>query len=448
MNVPIRSLFRRYLWITGLVLSGVSVAMALGVARLAEEFEGARTEQVIHHTLSGMLAPALNISDYAEVHRVLQLSTREDYRIAAYTKAGDLLLSDYTLRPLLEIRDRPTDCNSGLPAKPTGWKSACTEFSWGTLRSLYKKTPLPLSSERVALLVTLMLGVLGGTLAFLRHFLDRSMLSPMESLAASIGRAQDDSGASSLTVPAPEEGGEPEEIGSLRNKFNALLARVQRQLVAERESSRTRAIAEQARQVAHDVASPLGALESVLRQTQLPADRQHLMRSAVDRIRAIVSDLRKTSAPHEVRFEPLLANLSEVVLEKQAQNSAPIEFIYRGFENRESLQVRASSGDLKRVFSNLIGNSIEAGANTIEFDLDELPGHVSLRIKDDGKGLPTAYLERAFEKGVSVGKEGGSGLGLYHAQQCVRSWEGSVALNAEPQGTSVTLHLVHKRGEM
>ena len=94
---------------------------------------------------------------------------------------------------------------------------------------------------------------------------------------------------------------------------------------------------------------------------------------------------------------------------------------------------------LSDVIADTAQNSIEAGAKKIEVTLIEDGRIISVRIKDNGKGMNTATQERAFDPFYTEpGKHDKRkvGLGLPILKQLCESTDGSVSLSSAPgEGT-------------
>ena len=94
---------------------------------------------------------------------------------------------------------------------------------------------------------------------------------------------------------------------------------------------------------------------------------------------------------------------------------------------------------LADVIADTAQNSIEAGAKKIEVSLIEDEATISVRIKDNGKGMDTATQDRAFDPFYTEpGKHDKRkvGLGLPILKQLCESTDGSVSLASVPgEGT-------------
>jgi len=100
---------------------------------------------------------------------------------------------------------------------------------------------------------------------------------------------------------------------------------------------------------------------------------------------------------------------------------------------------------LMEVFANLIENSlIHSGADQLAISTEVAEGTVTVRIEDDGRGIPEDERESIFGRGYSRGESSGSGLGMYIVNQLVETYEGEVTVEASDLGGArfdVTLEL-------
>lgn len=222
-------------------------------------------------------------------------------------------------------------------------------------------------------------------------------------------------------------------------------------------SARLTAAGEVASQVAHDIRSPLAALEVVSRSVdQLPEDKRMLIRSAVDRIRDIANNLLDrqraqvsgSSVKSEAASPQLLSSLLDpVVSEKRLQfhSQSRVEIEPRLDPSSYGLFAIVQPIEFKRLISNLVNNAVESFGDAfgaVSVSLSSRDGHAVVSVQDDGKGIPPEILARLGQRGETHGKAGGTGLGLYHARTCVESWGGRLDIASEVgKGTTVTLTL-------
>lgn len=230
-----------------------------------------------------------------------------------------------------------------------------------------------------------------------------------------------------------------------------------------KKQSRLSALSEIAKQVSHDIRSPLSALNLIAPTlAQIPEEKRLLIRSAVNRINDIANSLlekSKISIDDENKLKDSLNNskttevlmlsslIDSIVSEKRIQYKENIKVnIEFNQQNAYGLFISANGIEIKRVISNLINNSVEAfGENygKIEVDINSKENQVIVLVKDNGRGIPDFILRRLGEKGISNGKEGtssGNGLGIYHAKTTIESFNGTFLIESvENNGTSIQL---------
>jgi signal transduction histidine kinase len=93
---------------------------------------------------------------------------------------------------------------------------------------------------------------------------------------------------------------------------------------------------------------------------------------------------------------------------------------------------------LRRCVTNVVDNAVRYGGRAT-IVVEDAPGLLTLRIQDEGPGIPDAQLERAFEPFFRVEDSrsrdtGGTGLGLGIARNIARAHGGDVMLRNRPQG--------------
>lgn len=210
------------------------------------------------------------------------------------------------------------------------------------------------------------------------------------------------------------------------------------------EFAKTRA--ELAEQVAHDIRSPLAALQSLTgRLASFPEDEQRLIRAAIDRIGGIAADLL-ASRPTRVQAVPVIALsrcVSAAVAEKGVQYGDGVAIEGPSVADYGQLHGRADALELGRINSNLIDNAVQAmdGAGTVRVGIRALDdGIIELSIQDSGAGIAADLIPMLGRRGATFGKEKGTGLGLYHAKSTVESWGGRLEIESEVgRGTTVCL---------
>ncbi len=232
-------------------------------------------------------------------------------------------------------------------------------------------------------------------------------------------------------------------------------------LTAKSEKDNRRMLQEIASQIAHDIRSPLAALELVsLKSEKLPEELRTLIRTIIARLKDISSGLvsknqedlpkhpLKIQSQMEAAAQPELISsiVEEIVAEKRLLNrhlsSLEISFVL----NNQSYGLFAlvQKSELKRCLSNLLDNAVEAitTEGLVEVSLDCDNTYVIIKVRDNGKGVDPLILPKLSQRGATFGKVGGSGLGLYHAKKKCTEWNGKLNISSELlKGTTVSIHL-------
>ena len=230
------------------------------------------------------------------------------------------------------------------------------------------------------------------------------------------------------------------------------------------------------KQVAHDIRSPLTALNMVMGAAkELPEEKRVLIRNAVQRINDIANNLlvksktqtagstdcgantashKQTSHASNLKLDThLLSSLIDtIVSEKRIQFRDKINVhIEADLNQAYGLFARIDSQEFQRVLSNLINNSVEAlpdGKGEVKVSIRGYTNTILVVVFDNGMGIPEHILAKLGEIGVSYGKEGtesGSGLGVAHAKKAIESFGGKFEIQSRAgEGTMINITLTRE----
>lgn len=210
-------------------------------------------------------------------------------------------------------------------------------------------------------------------------------------------------------------------------------------------SNRLAAWAEMARIIAHEIKNPLTPIrlsvehlrevwkrgspdfERVLEECVANVFRQteELRRAAAE-----FSDYARLPAP-EMRPTDIAGLLSA-----SAAAFAGAPGIRWSVRTEPGMLARADARLLSRVFSNLIGNAVEAlvgSGGEIHLTARRLDSRVRVTVEDNGPGVDPAILPRLFNPYFSA-KSGGTGLGLAIAKKIIEEHGGSISAENREQG--------------
>jgi PAS domain S-box-containing protein len=166
-----------------------------------------------------------------------------------------------------------------------------------------------------------------------------------------------------------------------------------------------------------------------------------LSRKDLQRLNHLVENLLDTSRIgagkmtlhiEEVDLNEIVRSAVERLRSDSAEALATIDVDYQG-------QIRGLFDPLRieQVLTNLLTNAIKFGeGRPIRVSIrTDRPDSLTIRVTDQGIGIPKEDLERIFERferAVSGGQYGGLGLGLYIARQIVRAHCGEIRAESEP----------------
>ena len=260
-------------------------------------------------------------------------------------------------------------------------------------------------------------------------------LRPLDSMSRAVAKRQPDAMA-----PLAETG-LPEELRPLAGSLNALLARLDDALNAQRRFTAD---------AAHELRTPLAALklqvELVERAPDDGARSSALaeLEEGVDRASHLVEQLLAMA-----RLEPealarnfgdcdLVAMAKDVIVSRAAL--AADRKIDLGLARSAAVRARGDAASLSMLLANLLDNALRytPAGGRIDVAIDDDAGHAVLSVADTGPGIPASDRERVFDRfhrGARAGADqNGSGLGLSIVKRIADAHGATVALDTGADG--------------
>ncbi|MCR6657012.1 MAG: PAS domain S-box protein [Opitutus sp.] len=243
-------------------------------------------------------------------------------------------------------------------------------------------------------------------------------------------------------------------VGSVRDvtselEFNTALQREVEQRTAALES-KTRQLEEFCYSMAHDLRSPLRAIDGYAEILQhslpepiAPDAAGHLakIRSSAQRLDSLIHDLvafaRVTEVALELQDVALAPLLDQAIKALHPDLRAPKST----FEVPSPLPiVRGEPGLLREVLTALISNALKFVASDtrphIRIEaLSASPGRARIEITDNGIGIAAPYQKRifqVFERLRDAGSLPGTGMGLALARRAIERMGGEIGVRSEP----------------
>jgi two-component system nitrogen regulation sensor histidine kinase NtrY len=230
-----------------------------------------------------------------------------------------------------------------------------------------------------------------------------------------------------------------DEIGSLVNEYNKMLAKLDESAAALAKTEREGAWKEMAKQVAHEIKNPL---------TPMKLSMQFLQRSIENNapdIKTLTASLANTMVEQIDHLSNIasefsqFANIENANKEMQDMNESlqSIKQLYDGNEQismqwtltGKPIMIYADKTHVNRLFTNLIQNALQSVPEnkvpSIQIDESILDGHVLIKIKDNGEGIPENTHSKIFTPNFTT-KTSGTGLGLAMCKRIVEQMNGKI----------------------
>jgi PAS domain S-box-containing protein len=216
------------------------------------------------------------------------------------------------------------------------------------------------------------------------------------------------------------------------------LSQLQRRLS---DVERHQAIGHVAAGIAHDFNNTLQTISQAVSVLQLPQERSaaerkiflDMIQNAVRRGAEVIGRIRDylrsgTAVPGEVDVRALLED--SVELTRPLWGSAFDVKLVR--ELHATPLVIGNEADLRRVFTNLIINGLQAMPNggTLTVGCEEMEHSIHMWVRDTGEGISLEARTKIFNPYFTT-KPGGTGLGLSGAQKILLGIGGDISFHTE-----------------
>lgn len=247
-----------------------------------------------------------------------------------------------------------------------------------------------------------------------------------------------------------------DEIAELSRHMNEMASEVEASIRRVEEFARGREtfIANMAHELKTPLTSILGFADIMTIKSDMDeAERREyasVISAEAKRLKLLSSRLMELIAIQETELTLRSVNFGELT-ERALEVFAPVCATRQCRVRRrlEPLWVEADEALLTSLVLNLLDNALKASSpgQEIEVTLEEREGSALLTIRDEGRGIPEAELERVTEAFYMVDKarsrgEGGSGVGLALCKAIMEAHHGSMEIESrEGYGTRVSVVL-------
>ena len=233
--------------------------------------------------------------------------------------------------------------------------------------------------------------------------------------------------------------------------IKSLVERARKNISLERQA----ALADVIRQVAHDIRSPLSALNIFVGSSRtISFDEKNLVESISKRINDVANNLLLTSNEPEVQIASesnqttnLNKLIRDIIVEKKLliEKDHDVQIQFQIPEKPIFSNIEGSV--IARVVSNLINNSVESilDAGIVDVLLYSLNNQIIITIQDNGAGMSEDTLAKLGTQNFSTkvqSHNSGSGLGFWNAKNVIENVGGTITVQSKLGiGTLVTITL-------
>lgn len=392
-------------------MGGTRFFVSVNERRIPVEDIGSGPEkEVVVDNVRSILTQQLSIDDV-----VVEFSRPESLRVFN----NEVLLYDLPPRwgqhSLLMEPLSPPILVVQLELAPDTWLYVATLLGVPDIFSGYRW----LSEERLLVGVLVLLSVLALSLLGIT-----SVTRPLARLSRAARQLGDD-----LDSPPLKESG-PKEVAATAAAFNRMQRRIQEQ-IDERERLFSA--------ISHDLKTPITRMRLRAEMLDDTAQRERFCAS-LDELSELVKGALASVKGVDLHEEPQPTDLNALLLE-----IAEGLRLYGGEVSLHGavLPLTVKPLALKRCLANLLENAVFYGQKAT-VTLEEQAGIVTLRIHDNGPGIPDAQLSRVFSPFVRLEASrsrytGGSGLGLGIARHIARAHGGNIVLSNHSAGGLVAM---------
>jgi two-component system, OmpR family, phosphate regulon sensor histidine kinase PhoR len=204
--------------------------------------------------------------------------------------------------------------------------------------------------------------------------------------------------------------------------------------------------------VTHELKSPIASLKLYLQTltrhqvtTEQQADFQRFMLEDLQRLDRLIDHLldaarmehaQSSDGIEKVSLDELLTRSARLACERYHLPEETIQL------RLEPTVIHARPADLEIVFRNLLDNALKYSGEKPQVEVEANCGNharTTVRIGDNGPGIPTKLRRKIFGRFVRVGSElerktAGTGLGLYIVRTLVKRMGGKIQVQNKPDG--------------
>jgi signal transduction histidine kinase len=238
--------------------------------------------------------------------------------------------------------------------------------------------------------------------------------------------------------------------------FDPMVAREVQQQKTVLQTEKRASIDELSSTLAHEIRNPIAAARSLVQQMgEDPTSLENVEYAKValeemERVERSISHLLKYAKEEDYQFAPVsIASVVDAALtELRAKLDGAKVSVSRNYIGGPTLV--ADREKLRQVFANIVDNAIDAfdgvaDGRRIDLFIENGNGAATVRVRDNGCGIPADKLEKIFNPFFTT-KAKGTGLGMAITKKIVEAHAGTIDVLSEPgRGTEFVVALPMSR---
>jgi signal transduction histidine kinase len=219
-------------------------------------------------------------------------------------------------------------------------------------------------------------------------------------------------------------------------------------LVSRHRSAQNQLWAGMAKETAHQLGTPLSALEGWLEMMkENPADENMLkeMEKDLGRLKLVSDRFSKIGSKPHLEEHDLIQTIHQVVDYVKKRAPSKVQFIVDD-GGQKDIMVLISPPLFEWVVENILKNALDSmeGKGNIIIQLRAASSNAIIDITDTGKGISAANLGKVFNAGFTT-KKRGWGLGLTLSRRIIEQYhKGELFVRQSEQGKGTTFRIILK----
>jgi two-component system, NtrC family, nitrogen regulation sensor histidine kinase NtrY len=235
-----------------------------------------------------------------------------------------------------------------------------------------------------------------------------------------------------IKVTSKERG----ELKDLVEGFNSMVSELRNNQNELAEFEREKAWKEMARQVAHEIKNPLTPMKLSIQQLIISfkdkkSNFEEIFQKLSNTILTQIESLNQIASEFSRFARMPRINLGKVdlisVIRDTAMLFADEKLKIEIISSLPYAYIEADISQLRRIFINLLRNSIQAFATQVSFKIINDDENFIIYIADNGKGIPKEVKNRVFEENFTT-KAKGMGIGLKLIKKYLEDINGNIIL--------------------